>query len=173
MKFVRLIKAEEKFDKSKYHEVFSDIQFMWNSINESGKATDEDKKMLVDILKRTWNMSMPEVKKAVDDFEHSAGGSLDLQEIESSKTQSNDVKLIKTENKLKIEETGNGVWEIDVPEIGGGQILKVNKYSTLDAVSNYEVILWNKDGEMLPKKYVDSLREAKTLIINYLKSQKQ
>ena len=83
------------------------------------------------------------------------------------------VRLIKAENKLKIEETGNGVWEIDVPKIGGGQILKVNKYSTLDAVSNYEVILWNKDGEMLPKKYVDSLREAKTLIINYLKNQKQ
>ena len=83
------------------------------------------------------------------------------------------IRLIKAENKLKIEETGNGVWEIDVPEIGGGQILKVNKHSTLDAVSNYEVILWNKDGEMLPKKYVDSLREAKTLIINYLKSQKQ
>ena len=83
------------------------------------------------------------------------------------------IRLIKAENKLKIEETGNGVWEIDVPEIGGGQILKVNKYSTLDAVSNYEVILWNKDGEMLPKKYVDSLREAKTLIINYLKSQRQ
>lgn len=83
------------------------------------------------------------------------------------------IRLIKAENKLKIEETGNGAWEIDVPEIGGGQILKVNKYNTLDAVSNYEVILWNKDGEMLPKKYVDSLREAKTLIINYLKSQKQ
>ena len=62
---------------------------------------------------------------------------------------------------------------IDVAESGGGQSLKVNKYSTLDAVSNYEVILWNKDGEMLSKLYVDSLCEAKTLIINYLKNQKQ
>ena len=47
------------------------------------------------------------------------------------------VRLIKAENKLKIEETGNGVWEIDIPEIGGGQILKINKYNKLNAVSNY------------------------------------
>ena len=81
------------------------------------------------------------------------------------------VRLIKSDN-LKIEETGNGTWEINVPGIGGGQILRVDKFSTSDAVSNYEVILWNKDNEMLPKKYVDTLREAKAIVTEHLKSQK-
>lgn len=108
-------KAEEKFDKSRYHEVSSDIQFMWNGINESGKATDEDKKMLVDILKRTWDMSIPEVKKAVDDFEHGVDVSLDLQEVESSKTQSNEVKEVKAEEnkETKKEDLVPGVSKED------------------------------------------------------------
>lgn len=99
MKFVKLVKAEEKFDKSRYHEVLSDIQFMWNGINEYGKATDEDKKMFVGVLKRTWDMSIPEMKKAVDDFEHGIDGSLDLQEVESSKIQSNGVKEVEAEQQ--------------------------------------------------------------------------
>lgn len=81
------------------------------------------------------------------------------------------VRLIKSDN-LKIEETGNGTWEINVPGIGGGQILRVDKFSTSDAVSNYEVILWNKDNEMLPKKYVDTLREAKAIVTEHLKKSK-
>lgn len=108
-------KAGEKFDKSRYHQVFSDIQFMWKGINESGKATDEDKKVLVDILKRTWDMSIPEVKKAVDDFENGVDVSLDLQEVESSKTQLNEVKEVKAEEnkETKKEDLVPGVSKED------------------------------------------------------------
>lgn len=41
-----------------------------------------------------------------------------------------------------------------------------------DVVSNYEVILWNKDNEMLPKKYVDTFREAKSYSNRTFASQK-
>ena len=41
-----------------------------------------------------------------------------------------------------------------------------------DVVSNYEVILWNKDNEMLPKKYVDTFREAKAIVTEHLQVKK-
>lgn len=70
--------------------------------------------------------------------------------------------------KLTFKEVFNGHWEMDVPGVGGGQILKNEGYSKFEPV-RYEAYAWDGDYNTFnggAKKEFATLNAAKDYIKN-------
>ena len=64
------------------------------------------------------------------------------------------------------EKTATGQWDIDVAGKGGAQILEGTDLYSRDKI--FEVHMWDKDYNMLPKKVVTNLTTAKSTVKNTL-----